>query len=86
MKYPMYAVRDVHVGFNAPLTDINDNTAKRSFAYSVNNGSDSLMNFAPKDYDLYKIAEFDTESGHIESLEVPVLVCSGMSVYGSEVK
>lgn len=84
MKYPIYAVRDVKVGFNQPMTDLNDNVAKRNFAYAINNND--MMQFSPKDYDLFKIGDFDTELGTIEALGVPVLICDGFSVYGSEVK
>lgn len=86
MKYPIYAVRDVHVGFNQPMTDLNDNCAQRNFAYAINNPGNGVMNFSPKDYDLYKIGEFDTESGFIVPEAVPVLIVTGQSVYGSEVK
>lgn len=86
MKYPVYAVRDVHVGFNAPMTDINDQTAIRGFAYAINNSGADIMNFMPKDYDLYKLAEFDSETGRIEPLDVPQLVVTGTSVYNAEVK
>lgn len=83
MKYPVYSVRDVHVGFNQPMTDLNDNVAKRNFALAINN-NDS-MRFAPKDYDLYKIGDFDTDTGLLIPLPVPALVTSGFSVFGSEV-
>lgn len=86
MKYPIYAVRDIKVGFNQPMTDINDNTAERNFAYAVNNPANGIMNFVPKDYDLYKIGSFDTETGLIESEKVPVLICSGDSVFGVDIK
>ena len=86
MKYPFYAIRDVHVGFNQPMTDINDNTAIRNFSYAINNPGNGVMNFQPKDYDLYRIGEFDTDSGLLIPEPVPVLVVSGLSVYGSEVK
>lgn len=86
MKYPIYAVRDIHVGFNAPMTDINDQVAIRNFTYAINNPGNEVMNFAPKDYDLYRLGEFDTESGHIVVENVPVLIVTGSSVFGSEVK
>lgn len=86
MKYPVYAVRDVHVGFNSPMTDLNDNVAKRNFSMAINNPNNGVMNFSPKDYDLYKIGEFDTESGVVDSFSVPVLLVNGASVYGADVK
>lgn len=86
MKYPMYAVRDIKVGFNQPMTDINDNTAERNFAYAINNPANGIMNFQPKDYDLYRIGIFETETGILEPETVPVLIVSGESVYGVDIK
>lgn len=86
MKYPIYAVRDVQVGFNSPMTDISDNVAKRNFAYAINNPNNGVMNFEPKDYDLYRIGEFDTDKGTISAYGVPELVCTGISVYGADLK
>lgn len=86
MIYPVYAVRDIHVGFNAPMTDVNDNVAKRNFAYAINNESNGVMNFAPKDYDLYQVGTFDTLNGSLEPLAVPKLICTGTSVFGVDIK
>lgn len=86
MKYPIYAVRDIHVGFNQPMTDLNDNCAIRNFTYAINNPQNGVMNFSPKDYDLYKIGEFDTDTGLIDHEPVPVLIVTGQSVFGSDVR
>lgn len=82
MKYPIYSYRDLKVGFGAPATDMNDQSAIRGFSYAINNPG--IMNFSPKDYDLYKIGEFDTEKGIITGFEVPQLVVSGSSVFSEE--
>lgn len=86
MKYPLFSVRDTRVGFNQPQTDISDKTAERNFAAAINNPNNGVMNFAPGDYDLYRIGEFDTDSGLIISEPVPVLIVSGASVYGVDQK
>ena len=86
MKYPIFAVRDVHVGFNSPMVDTNENCAIRNFTYAINNPDNGIMHFSPKDYDLYRIGTYDTDSGFIDAEVVPVLVISGQSVFGSEVK
>lgn len=82
MKYPMFCVRDNKVGFQVPFCDQNELAAVRGFAFSIN-GNDGIMNFSPADYDLYKIGEFDTEKGTIES-DIPTLVVSGTSVFGAK--
>ena len=79
MKYPIYSIRDVKVGFGAPSIDINDQSRIRGFAYSVN--QEGIMNFKPKDYDLYKVGEFDTDKGIIIPEKIPKLMASGVDVY-----
>lgn len=64
MKYPMYSIRDAKVGFMTPTIDQNDAAAARNFEHAVLNAA-SLMNSHPGDYALYKICEFDTESGAV---------------------
>ena len=64
MKYPMYSIRDAKVGFMTPTIDQNDAAASRNFEHAVLNAA-SLMNSHPGDYALYRIGEFDTESGAI---------------------
>lgn len=81
MVYPVYSNRDNKVGFGAPYIELNDQTAIRGFGLKINNAD--VMAFAPADFDLYKIGEFDTESGSFTSC-VPKLVVSGTSVFRSE--
>lgn len=81
MKFPVYSYRDKEVGFGSPIVESNDIVAMRGFSMQMNNPS-SIMNFSPKDFDLYRIGEFDPDSGMIFPEPVPVLVCSGVSVIG----
>ena len=81
MKYPIYSIRDVHVGFMAPRLDSNDQTARRAFAFEVNN-QEGVMSFSAKDFDLYKIGYFEQETGQIETI-LPELVVSGVNVLGA---
>lgn len=78
MKYPVYSYRDLKVAFGQPIVEMNDQTAIRGFAYAINQ-NEGLMNFSPKDYDLYRIGEFDAEKGILIPEKVPVLVMSGVS-------
>ena len=80
MKYPLYCIRDVKVGFLAPQVDQSDQSAIRNFSFAVN-GNDGIMNFSPKDFDLYKVGEFESEDGKIKSI-IPELICSGTDVFG----
>lgn len=80
MKYPIYSYRDSKVGFMPPQCDQSDASAIRGFAYAIN-GNNGMMNYAPKDFDLFKVGEFDTDTGSIIAC-VPVQIASGASVYG----
>ena len=80
MKYPLYSYRDIKIGFMPPQADTSDQTAIRGFSYAVNT-KEGLMNFSPKDFDLYKVGEFDTETGQITGM-MPELIVSGTSVFG----
>lgn len=80
MKMPIYSVRDVKVGFMAPYADQSEASAVRGFSYAIN-GNNGLMNFSPKDFDLYEVGLFDTDTGTIESC-IPVIVVTGTGVFG----
>lgn len=86
MIRPVFAIRDVTVGFMNPMVDISEATAKRNFTFAINNPDNGVMNFAPGDYDLYKIGSFDDESGELIPLPVPELIVHGSAVYGVNVK
>lgn len=64
MKLSVYAVKDLKSTFMSPTFDVNDQTAIRNFKFAVNN-PESLMNFAVKDFALYRIGCYDTETGDI---------------------
>ena len=82
MKYGLYSVRDEKVGFLPPLTDQSEQSAIRAFAFAINN-PENIMNFSPKDFDLYKVGEFDSIKGVITPLDIPELVYSGTSAVGN---
>lgn len=57
-----------------------EEAAKRSFAYAVN--QDGIPNFAPADFELYKVGEFDTSNGRINPLDKIELIATGLDVFG----
>lgn len=77
MKKELYAIRDVKVGFLAPMVDDNEASAMRNFEYAVHNND--IINFMPSDFELYHIGSFDTDSGIIESCSTPNFICNGIS-------
>lgn len=83
MKHPVYAVRDVKGTFWTPQVDQNDAAAIRNFAMMVNNPS-GVVGFAPSDFELYKVAEFDSEVGTLTPIEPIQFVVNGLSVAGAK--
>lgn len=64
MIYGIYALRDDKTGWLTPHVDVNDGSAIRNFKQAISN-KDSTMNFAPGDFGLYKLGEYDSEKGTI---------------------
>lgn len=83
MKTKLYSYRDQLVGFGPIMVENNEQTAVRGFSFAVNNAS-GMMGFAPKDYDLFYVGEFDTDTGIITGAPVPALVVNGTSVFGDK--
>ncbi|UPW40959.1 nonstructural protein [Sigmofec virus UA08Rod_5936] len=76
MIYGLYAVRDVKTGFMTPTMDVNDQTAVRNFFHAVRNSEGILFSYA-QDFDLYHIADFDSDSGAVTPLVPVVFVAHG---------
>lgn len=77
MKYPMYSIRDLKTTFQSPMLAMNDSDAIRSF--------DSLVRFEapykhhPQDFQLFRVGEFDLESGLILPEQPAFLIYDGGS-------
>lgn len=82
MIYGVYAIRDVKTGFLQPSYDVNDQSAMRNFSHAVVNSPDILSSFSA-DFSFYKIAEYDTDSGRISPLELPVFLLDASSCLAS---
>lgn len=81
MKLPVYAIRDVRSTFTGLTVDTNDATAVRNFAHAVMQVG-SIMNSHPQDFSLYRLGEFDTDTGVLIPLSPIQLVMDGVSVEG----
>lgn len=64
MIYGIYAVRDVKAGFMTPTVDLSDNTAARNFSHAIKTSDSVFASFA-KDFDLFRIGSYDTDTGEI---------------------
>lgn len=83
MTYPIYSVRDLKGDFYAPRIEQNDDSAIRWFSMTVNT-PETLTNFSPADFQLFRIGSFDSEIGLITPLNLPVFLISGNEVIGKE--
>lgn len=81
MKYGIYSVRDILNGYGALMCDHNDQTASRNFRLAFR-GSPSVD---PRDYDLFRVGQFDTDSGELIPETSPVLIYRGVSCIMNEV-
>lgn len=62
----VYALRDVKSHWTDPFVDDSDESAIRGVELMVKRADpNSLICFKPRDFDLYKIGEYDTISGEI---------------------
>lgn len=79
MKYVVVGLRDkVAMSFQSLTLDVNEATAKRNFAFAVNNSQELL--FKSQDIELYKLADFDCDNGKFEITLPMERICSGDEV------
>lgn len=76
MIYGLYAIRDVKTGFMTPTMDSNDSAAVRNFFHAVRNSEGILYSYA-QDFDLYHIADYDSDSGVVTALSPISFVAHG---------
>lgn len=62
MKYPVFAIRDFKTGYLAPTCEPNAEAAARNFEHACIR-SDSLFFTHPEDYALFRVGEYDSDSG-----------------------
>lgn len=77
MEQRLYSIRDRKSGYLPPVVDVNDETAKRNFAFAIQRGDSMYLAF-PDDYDLYFVGTYETESGEITPCN-PLFVASARS-------
>ena len=79
----LYSVRDDLNDFGSVFTAPSDGFAKRDFASAVNNPGPSAVAYSPKDFGLYKLGTFDSETGIVKPEPVPVLIVRGDALVGA---
>lgn len=80
MKYPVYCIRDTKVGFDPQfIVQINEMAAVRGFKFLMSN-EQSMQGHFPEDYELYQVAEFDSDSGAMNGIIPPKFIVAGGSI------
>lgn len=80
MIYGVYAYRDNKTSFGPIWHDYNDESAKRGFSMMMSK-IDSIIGFAPADFDLFKIGTFDSDTGRLDSVWPIEFLISGTAAY-----
>lgn len=80
MPYGLYAIKDAKNGFMFPQTDANDETAIRNFSNALRDENSLLYRYC-NDFSLWKVGEFNSETGEIFPLALQ-LVDAASIVYG----
>ena len=70
----IYSIKDAKSTFMPCTVDVNDATAVRNFEHAVRQ-PDSILASHPNDFALFKLGEYDNESGVISPLFPPQLLC-----------
>ena len=76
MRIRVYALLDEKLGqFNSPICFPSDGVAQRTMQDEVNRAeAGNAMNRYPEDFAMYRVAEFDPDSGEMFPEAVPQLV------------
>ena len=77
----LYAMKDKKTGFLNPQIDTNHASAKRNFQLGLATArGDSIMAFAPEDFELYYLGEFDNKTGQVSQPTIPEFLIDGASL------
>lgn len=79
MNFGVYSLEDIKTGFMTPTIDQNDSSAVRNFSSAVMQ-SDGILFTHAEDFRLFKIGEFDTETGSILPIAPIVHLADGSDV------
>lgn len=85
MLYGVYSMHDSKTGFMSPVIDVNDDSAIRNFAHTVANSDGILRSFA-QDFQLYRIANFDSNTGIVDPVIPPVALIVGSDAMRMSIK
>lgn len=81
MIFGMFSIRDVKTGFMTPDISVSPDAAIRNFSIAMSR-PDVLYQSFIRDFDLYQIGDFDSDSGVVTPLVPPVFVISASDALG----
>lgn len=81
MKYGVYCIRDVHIGYYTPTFQENDIVAMRGFFQALDSPdvAHSVLAYKPQDFSLFRVATFDSLTGGFEPCDPHELIADGAS-------
>lgn len=82
MKYGLYSIKDAKTGFLTPVLEQGDPAALRNFSAAVSQ-LDCIMHQYPNDFALYKVANWDTDTG-VDPVSSPILIADASEVLRNE--
>lgn len=85
MNYGLYAIKDAKTGYMPVNVDFNDASAMRNFEHAVQN-PDSLLRSHPNDYALFRVGNWDNDTGEIVPEFPPVQIADAASLVTKEVR
>lgn len=86
MKLGIYSMRDRLTGFLQPTFDLNDAVALRNFEAAILQvRPGNLLHTNPEDYALYKLGDFDSDSGVLTPMS-PLQIATGSAVILKSIK
>lgn len=83
MIYPLYSIRDIKGDYFSPRIEQNEPSAIRFFAFTVNTPGTTIHSF-PEDYQLFRVGDFDSETGRLLPLANAEFVVSGPAVFDKD--
>lgn len=81
----LYSVQDRLSGYMQVTTEVNDQVAYRNFEHAVLHGG-SVLSSHSQDYQLVKLASFDTDTGIIAPLSPVEVIATGQSIFLSDLR
>lgn len=82
MKFGLYSIKDAKTGFMTPVLEQGDPAALRNFSAAVSQ-RDCIMYQYPNDFALYKVANWDTDTG-VDPVLSPILIADASEVLRNE--